>query len=209
MQLALHRLRKRAAALVYRAGDWALFAGIVLIGGLGSSWYMVEAGSRLTTERFGPWVGWRAAAQPGADPYTRAHFARAGILPLSTEMARTFVARTDGDGQPLHSSCQYVVEGREFPAAWWSLSVFDDRGRLIQNAAQRYAFTSDTIALEPDGTFAVSLARDARPANWLPTGGAGRLSLVLTLVDLKRTATTTGSGIDPAIVPTIMKTGCR
>jgi len=75
------------------------------------------------------------------------------------------------------------VDGREPGTSWWSLSVFDDRGELISNAAQRYAFTSQSIALRPDGSFAVALARDARPGNWLPTGGAGRLALVFTTLD--------------------------
>ncbi len=61
--------------------------------------------------------------------------------------------------------------------------MFDDRGELIANAAQRYAFTSRSIAMRPDGTFLVTLARDARPGNWLPTGGAGRLALVFTTLD--------------------------
>ncbi len=209
MRLALHRLKKRISVAVSRAADWALFAGVVLVGGLGSSWYMVEAGSRLTTEHIGPWTSWTAAAQPTADPYTRAHFARLGTLPLSTEVASAYVSRSDDEGQRLHSSCQYVVEGHDFQAAWWSLSVFDDRGRLIQNAAQRYAYTSDTIALEPDGSFVVALARDARPANWLPTGGAGRLAIVLTLIEPKRATSATASGIDPKMMPTIRKTGCR
>jgi hypothetical protein len=61
--------------------------------------------------------------------------------------------------------------------------VFDDRGELIANPAQRYAFTSQSIAMRPDGTFLVALARDARAGNWLPTGGAGRLALVFTTLD--------------------------
>ncbi len=73
--------------------------------------------------------------------------------------------------------------GSEPAASWWSLSVFDDRGELIANPAERYAFTSQTIAMHPDGSFLVSLARDARPGNWLPTGGAGRLALVFTTLD--------------------------
>ena len=61
--------------------------------------------------------------------------------------------------------------------------MFDDRGELIANPAQRYAFTSQSIALHPDGSFLVALARDARPGNWLPTGGAGHLALVFTTLD--------------------------
>jgi len=77
MSFFLHKLRKRVAAAIRLAADWALFLGIILIGGLGSSWYMVEAGSRLTTLNVGPWVTWTAAAR--IDP-TRARITRALAL---------------------------------------------------------------------------------------------------------------------------------
>lgn len=67
---------------------------------------------------------------------------------------------------------------------WWSVSVFDDAGRMIANPAERYTFTSDTIGMKSDGSFIISLSRDARPDNWLPTGGAGRLAVTLQMLDL-------------------------
>jgi hypothetical protein len=164
-------------------GDWAAFVGVVLILGLGTSWYMIDVGTPITTERQGPWVGWTSAGRADADPYTRAHFARLGTLQFSAEMMLSFVAYTDSEGRRLHSSCDYLVEGHEPGTTWWSLTVFDDRGELISNPAKRYAFTSQSIALRPDGSFAVALARDARPGNWLPTGGAGRLALLFTTLD--------------------------
>ena len=209
MQFAIHLLKKRGFAALGFIADTALFLGIVLIGGLGSSWYMVEAGSRLTTRAVGPWVVWTAAARSDADPYTRAHFARTGTLPLSTDVAQTFLAKTDSDGQKLHSSCEYVVDGRDLSAAWWSLSVFDDKGRLISNPAQRYAFTSETIAKAPDGSFTVALARDARPSNWLPTSGAGRLSLILTVLDAKGQGQSASGATNSLTLPMIRRVVCR
>jgi len=187
VHLGLHRLQKRLLMLVGILGDWATFIGAVLILGLGTSWYMIDVGTRLTTEKHGPWVGWTSAGRADADPYTRAHFARLGTLQLTTEIALTFVAFTDSEGKRLHSSCDYAVEGREPGNHWWSLTVFNDRGDLIANAAQRYTYTSESIALRPDGTFAVTLAREASPGNWLPTGGAGRLALMFTTFDAATT----------------------
>ena len=207
MSFLVHRLKKRAAAAMGLAADWSLFIGIVLIGGLGSSWYMVEAGSRLTTETVGPWTTWTSAARPDADPYTRAHYARIGVLPLSSEFAQTYVARTDSEGRALHSSCDYAIEGRDIPTHWWSLSVFNSKGRLIPNAAQRYTYTSDTIALNPDGTFTASLARDARAGNWLPTGGAGRLALSFSVVDLGVRAVAKEGEIEERL-PVIRRRSC-
>src|SRR5262249_57421330 len=69
-------------------------------GGLGSAWYMVEAGSRLTTRSFGPWTTWVAAGRPDADPYTRAHAARHALLPIAPTLELSYLAKTDSHGGP-------------------------------------------------------------------------------------------------------------
>jgi hypothetical protein len=209
MNFFFHQLRKRLAVAINRTADYAMFIGFVLIAGIGSSWYMVDTGSALTTERVGPWVTWLSAARPDADPYTRAHFARMGTLPMSTEVAQTLISRYDDSGSRLHSSCEYVVKGHDIAGSWWSLSVFDDDGRVISNPAERYTFTSDTIALKPGGDYAVTLARDARPGNWLPTGGAGRLALVLTIVDLGLGSSERDREEEKNPIPTIDQVACR
>jgi hypothetical protein len=207
MSFTLHRLKKRLAALLAITTDWALFIGIVLILGLGSSWYMVERGSALTTVTVGPWVSWTAVGRTDADPYTRAHAARLGILPLSTEVSHTFIARTDSEGRTLHSSCDYAIEGREMADFWWSLTVFDADGRLIPNVLGRSAFTSDTMAINPDGSYVATLSRDAHTGNWLPTGGAGRLALAFTVLDLGTRAVAQEGDIE-RMVPTITRKEC-
>ena len=205
--LSFHKFKRRFLTASARVIEGLIVAAIILAGGLGSSRYMVEAGSRLTTARLGPWMTWTSAARPDADPYTRAHFVNAGTLPVSTEVQRTFVARTDGTGERLHSSCEYLVEGRLPKAEWWSIAVFDERGKLIANAAERYAFTGQTIALASAGNFSISLAREARPGNWLPTGGAGRLALVLNIADNR--ALDAVAAFDESVMPTIRKVKCR
>jgi len=209
MQLGLSRLKKTVLGALSALTDSAFFMGIVLIGGLGSSWYMVEAGTRLTTQSFGPWVTWTAAARADADPYTRAHFARLGALHLSSQVATTYIARTDSDGTRLHSSCDYLIEGRMPDSEWWSLTVFDESGRLISNPAHRHAFTSDTIAPNPDDSFLVVLSRDARPGNWLPTGGAGRLAVVLTVLDQNALTLPTTADTFSKTLPTVRRMPCR
>jgi len=207
MGFALHRLKKRVTLFVAYVTDWALFIGVVLILGLGSSWYMIERGSPLTTTTAGPWVSWVSAGRLDSDPYTRAHDARLGILPLSTEVAQTFFARVDSEGRALHSSCEYTVAGQELPAFWWSLTVFDAGGRLIPNVLGRYSFTSDTMALKPDGSFLTTLSRDARPGNWLPIGGAGRLAIAFTVLDLDTRAVAQEGEVE-RLLPTITRIGC-
>ncbi|MEQ1710557.1 MAG: DUF1214 domain-containing protein [Hyphomicrobium sp.] len=208
MNFSLHQFKKRLLGHAVRLSSLAAVIAIVIATGLASSWHLVEAGFGLTTRTVGPWVMWTSAARTDADPYTRAHFARIGTMVLSTEVAHTYLARTDNDGLKLHSSCDYAIEGRGFDASWWSLAAFDEHGRLIANPMERHAFTSDTIAAGPDGRFAVTLARDARPGNWLPTGGAGRLAMMLTLFDPAAQQVAADTPRAPGL-PTIRKVLCR
>jgi hypothetical protein len=207
LSFALHRLRKRVAMMVAYTTDWALFIGIVLILGLGSSWYMIERGSSLTTVSVGPWVSWTSAGRPDADPYTRANAARLGILPLSTTVSQTYVARVDDDGRALHSSCDYEVEGQEATGFWWSLAVYDAQGQLIPNTLERFAFTSDTVAINSNGSYVVKLSRDANPGNWLPVGGAGKLVLVFTVIDLDTRSISQDDDLDQ-LAPAIVRKAC-
>lgn len=209
MRLFFHRLKRRIAFTTGLITDLAIFTGLVLIGGLGSSWYMVEAGNTLTTVTNGPWIMWPSAARKSVDPYTKAHFSRRGSLVLSTEVARTYIARTDNDGASLQSSCDYVITGQELPERWWSLAAFDARGALIPNPINRHAYTVADTAIDPDGGALFTLSRDVGPGNWLPTGGAGRLALVFTVIDLKPAALTESPDQDDEILPTIRRVTCR
>ena len=131
------------------------------------------------------------------------------MLPMSSSISRTYVAREDSDGADLYSSCDYTIEGHDFAAPWWSITVFDGDGAVIPNPAGRYAFSRDTVAIEPNGHFVVSLARDARPGNWLPTGGAGRLSIMLVLQDGNISIAENQRRAEDEALPSITKVKCR
>jgi hypothetical protein len=185
-----------------------VFAALALVGGFGSSWYMIEAGSRLSTRTFGPWVAWTAAGRPDADPYTRAHTARDSLLPISSTLELSLRAKSDSNGRRLTSTCDYVVLLPEQEPVWWSLAVFDGQGRLIPNAAERHAFNTNTAMREPNGRVAISVARDARAGNWLPSGRSGRIVLVMTIQDAGFAANVHDSGA-PRPVPEIQRGACR
>lgn len=189
-----------------------LISGAVIIAaifaGVASSRSMIASGSWLTTDVYGPWRHWRNVGRIDADPYTRSHISAVGALRLASNSAGVYEAYTDETGARLHSSCDYAIEGADPFGLWWSLAVFDSDGRMIQSDAERYAFTRDTVALNPNGSFVITLGRDARPGNWLPTGGAGRLALVYTVLD-----PATGLSDDQRfersrLVPTIRLEGC-
>jgi hypothetical protein len=186
----------------------AVFLGIAVGGGLGTAWYMIEAGSRLSTRSFGPWVTWASAGRPEADPYTRAHIARNALLPLSSTAELTFKAKTDSNGSRLTSACDYAVVMADFDPNWWGLAVYDLQGRLIANAADRHAFNSSTAMRSVDGRTTIVLARDARPGNWLPSGRGNRVVLVLSVLDASW-GNAVHDGGTPRSMPEIVRTGCR
>lgn len=186
----------------------AVLVAVAVGGGFGTAWYMIEGGSRLSTRTLGPWTIWTAAGKPDADPYTRAHIARNALLPLSSTLELTYIARSDSANGWLSSSCDYaiVVDGPD--PTWWSLAAFDGRGGLIANAAERYAFNAQTVMREPDGRSVITLARDARPGNWLPIGTASGLTLLLTIQDAAwAAAAQDGSAMKS--LPEIQRIACR
>ncbi len=186
----------------------AVLAPVAVLLGLGTAWYMIQAGTRLSTRTIGPWVAWTGAGRPEAEPYTRAHIALNGLLPVSSTSEITFRAKTDSGGSRLTSACDYAIVMEDFEPAWWNLAVFDGAGRLVTNAAERYAFTSAAAMREPDGRTLVGVARDARPGNWLPSGRSNRIVLVLTIQDASWAAAI-HNGNAPKALPQIVRTGCR
>jgi hypothetical protein len=195
-------------AIIFRAIAVLLTVMLAIVVGLWSSRYMIDEGSPLSVNVYGPWQQWSDIGRESADPYTKAHMVTTGVLRISADSAGTFEARTDTQGARLHSSCNYVVEGSNMRGLWWSLAVFDARGKLIANDADRYEFTADTIAPNPNGSFVVSLGRDARPGNWLPTSGAGRLVLVFTVLDPATGLSTEQRAERNKHLPIVTREGC-
>lgn len=198
-------LLRAIASVVNFVMRGAVFLAIAVLGGFGSAWVMIHSGSSLTAATAGPWVTWTAAGRMDADPYTRAHTVRLGQLPLNSTLALTYQAQTDAAGQRIHSSCVYVVDISALDAEWWSLAVFDDRGGLIRNNANRYAYNASTILRDADGGARIVLSREARPGNWLPTTGAGRLVLSLLVQDPKWVS----DGTRQRSLPEISTVACR
>lgn len=195
-------------ALVSLVTRFAMFLAIVVLGGFGSAWVMIHSGSPVSTVSDGPWVTWPQSGRTDADPYTRAHTASLGLLPLNASMALTYHARIDDTGARIHSSCDYEIDFEPIDAAWWSLAVFDDAGAAIPNAAERYAFNAATVVRDADGGATIVLARDARAGNWLPTRGAGNLTLAFTVQDARWGRQALDKATHGKGLPTIRKTSC-
>ncbi len=183
-----------------------LFVGIALILGLGSAWRFVNHGFFASTMRFGPWAFWFREATGEADPYTIAHSAREGTLPLTAASAMTFTATRDSSGSRISGDCTYEVRGYAIPSLWWNIAAFRPDGEVMPNKTGRSSFSSATVMTAPDGSFLVRLSPDVQPGNWLPAERGDRVVLRLNIVRPLAPDSLLKSGAD--ILPSITLVEC-
>lgn len=151
--------------------------------GLGATWYATTRALGLGGVQVGAWKAAPRAGTMGIDPYARAAIARSGELPMASGDGVAFTARVDDAGKPLNGRCEITVSGSTPLARYWTLSLYDENGRVVANPLGRYGFTSQEIVRRSDGTFQIVVAPRARPGNWLPSGGADPAVLVLRVYD--------------------------
>lgn len=173
---------------------------------LSLTWVSVVSGETGSTVKVGAWrVGPRHGTS-GADPYARATFARLGTLPLSLADGLTLAARHDSSGKALDGRCTIRIAGRLPPARFWTLTLVDREGALIENPALRYGFTSAELTWPADGSMEIVAAPRARAGNWLPTGGNTEVTLILRLYDTPSTFGARARNAPP--LPAIRQEGC-
>ena len=162
--------------------QFLLFASVALALGLGSAWRTVSHGFFASTVRFGPWAYWSRQGTADADPYTIAHIAREGTLPITAAADMTFTATRDSAGARLSGDCTYEVRGYSVPALWWNIAAFRADGEVMPNKTGRSDFTSANISTAPDGSFLVRLSPEVQPGNWLPAERGRRVVLRLEIL---------------------------
>jgi hypothetical protein len=179
---------------------------IATIVGLGTTWMTATRGVNVGTIKIGAWTARPKTGTSDIDPYSRASVARSGELPVGTGDGVMFSATTDDTGRKLDGRCDVVVKGVTPAARFWTMTIYDLKGRLVANSLQRYGFTSQEIVRGSDGSFELRMTSRSRAGNWLPTGGLDRYMLVLRLYD-----TPVGVGTrtqKDAPMPSIMTVSC-
>ena len=156
---------------------------VAIVVGLGATWFALTEGTAFGAITIGAWTAWPKTGTAGVDPYARAAIARNGELPIGSGDGVAFFASVDDNGRVLDGRCDVILSGTTPQARFWTLTIYDREGQLIASSLERKGFTSQEIARQADGSFAIVVAPRARPGNWLPTGGAERYVLVMRLYD--------------------------
>ena len=175
--------------------------------GVAASWAALRNGLAFDLVEAGPWVAAPRLASRARDPYAAAALARSGETPLDLAEALAFVARADASGAKLDGACVYRVKGPAPQARFWTLTLTDQQGRLIENDARRYGFTSTEIVREETGGFEIAVSATARAGAWLPAPPDRRFALTLRLYDSPVAAA--AATLQADALPQILREQCR
>lgn len=185
----------------------SLFAfAIAAVVGLGTSWLTFTRGVAFGGVTIGAWTAWPKSGTADIDPYARASIARSGELPLGSGDGVAFYADHDDSGHVLDGRCDVTVAGTTPPARYWTVTLYDPKGRFVATSVNRHGFTSQEVIRRADGSFEIEVAARARAGNWLPTGGIERYVLVLRLYDTPVGVATRAGRETP--MPSITTRGC-
>ena len=164
------------------AGLFLSFAVAAAVG-LGSTFFTLTQGTAFGAFTIGAWTSWPRTGTVNIDPYARATAARSGALPVGSGDGVAFFASADDSGRALDGRCDVMVAGAAPQARFWTITLYDQDGRLVPNSLKRHGFTSQEMIRRTDGTFEIALAPRARSGTWLPTGGVEHYVLVFRLYD--------------------------
>lgn len=154
----------------------------------------------------GPWQAFPRAQTLDADPYAKAHRARAGQLLFGGTEGLSFIAPVDGQGSTLSGTCTYEITGMTPQARFWTLHAVDTSDNPLATPRElQSAFNAWTTLRAADSRFVIRVSPQAQPGNWLAVRTWGAFKLVLTLLD---TPTAGSSCVLDLSMPDIRRTEC-
>ena len=134
--------------------------------------------------------GWQSDWSIGstsANPYVRARVARNGLLAMRKEEAVYFATVTDDTGARLNDACTYRVAGGDFPAKWWSITLYDADSRLPMNEDQHLSFDQTkarSLSGGNDGRWSFQISQEppaSDTAAWVSSRAASSFDVMLRL----------------------------
>lgn len=140
-------------------------------GGIGTA-VGAEGDGRFRLDRNRSWVAFPEAQTVSADPYAKAHRARAGELLYGGAEGLAFTALTDDTGARLSAACSYDVSGMTPPARFWTLyAAAADGTALMPGAELPSAINSWTVLRAEDSRFVIHVSPLPSPTTGSRYGG--------------------------------------
>ena len=179
---------------------------VALLIGVGSAVWAIESFSKAHAVKVGAWTSNPLVGSVQADMYLRAAISRVGLFALSRTEALYYTAFTDQKGEPLRAECDYVIEGIDLPARWWSITAYDKDHFLIPNDLNHYSYSMRNLRRDAQGRYKIHLSRTPKDLNWLPAAKEGTMSITLRAY---KPAPALQENMGSAELPKITKVDCR
>jgi hypothetical protein len=179
---------------------------LALLIGVGSAVSVIQTFSAAEAIKAGAWTTNPLIGSVQAHMYLRAYVARTGLFALSKTEALYYNAFNDEDGDPLKAECDYIIEGGDLPARWWSITAYDKDHFLIPNALNLYSYNAKNVGRNEQGRYIIHLSPTPKDQNWLPAPRQGNISLTLRAYN---PAPSLAANMANTELPKIRKVGCR
>lgn len=156
----------------------AVAGGVAL--GVGGLWAVTAQGLSRGKIVNGPWQTALNYGIKSTDSLTRAAVARGGLLALPATETVYWQSNSDDRGAPLDGKCRYRLSGGALDTRWWSVTIYDEAGYLMPNAARIWSVNGAAVPVDARGRWMVSIA-PTKPAQggWLPSDAGRRFHLTL------------------------------
>ena len=179
---------------------------VALVIGVGSAVWVIDSFAKVQMIKDGAWTSNPSVGSVQANMYIRATIARIALFALSKTEALYYNAFTDEEGEPLRSECDYIIEGGDLPARWWSITAYDKDHFLVPNVLNRYSYNAKNVGRNEQGRYKIHLSATPKVQNWLPAPGQGNMSLTLRAYNPARAL---AENMGSAELPRITKAGCK
>jgi len=179
---------------------------VALVIGVGSAVWVIDSFAKVQMIKDGAWTSNPSVGSVQANMYIRATIARIALFALSKTEALYYNAFTDEEGEPLRPECDYIIEGGDLPARWWSITAYDKDHFLIPNALNRYSYNMKNLRRDEQGRYKIHLSQTPKDLNWLPAAKEGTMSLTLRAYN---PAPDLRENMGNAELPKIRKVDCR
>ncbi|MDW3646494.1 MAG: DUF1214 domain-containing protein [Bacteroidia bacterium] len=161
--------------------------GIALLGlvaGFLFSFFRIQSGSGIDEvfQKNGPWR-FAPKMDLAENQYQRALIARVGLFALLESEVLYYALTEDENGDPLSSDHIYELTGESFDARYWSFTLYGEDDFLIPNEEKRFTLNEVNMVFEDSlkNSYQFYLSQEAYGKNWIPSGDAVEMSLLLRL----------------------------
>ncbi|HFA49625.1 MAG TPA: DUF1214 domain-containing protein [Bacteroidetes bacterium] len=171
-------MKKLATAILF------LLLGLLI----GSSWavFKIDAGREDANIRQNGIWQYSPQRPPVPDDLQRCINARSGTPKLPYPDLLELTATTDTKGKPLNSNFDYLLTGDNFHARYWSYAMYGSDHSLIPNGGEITSLNMDNIKYTNTSldNYKIIISKNKKHINWLPTGNAENMTVMLRLYDL-------------------------